>query len=198
LDTLQAIDQGLLYRFGSLHHPWLNETLRALTRLGDPEVLWVAALLLVVAFALAGQRRATLCLGAAALLCLGLIEGTKWFVNRPRPDVAWRLIELPSSASFPSGHALGTVAVYGTAALLMARRLPQRRLGVSLVVLTVLTSLMVGASRSYLGVHYPLDVLGGWAAGLGCALLAFWADGHWERSSRRAERGNSIPGSGPV
>jgi undecaprenyl-diphosphatase len=187
LETLQAIDQGLLYRFESLHHTWLNVTLRALTRLGNPGVLWVAALLLVAAFALAGQRRAALCLAAAGFLCLGLIEGAKWFVNRPRPDVAWRLIELPSSASFPSGHALGTMAVFGTAALLLARRLPQRRFGVFLVVVAVLASLMVGASRSYLGVHYPLDVLGGWAAGLGCALLACWADGHWEPRPTRGK-----------
>jgi undecaprenyl-diphosphatase len=180
LETLHAMDQGLLYRFETLGWPWLIAVLKVVTLLGNVEVIGVAALLLVLAFYAAGERRAAVCLALTGMLALGLLEGTKRYVNRPRPDVAWRRLDhLPHSSSFPSGHALGTTAIYVTAALLLARRLRRRRAAVLLVAAAFALALAVGFSRSYLGVHYPLDVLGGWLAGLCCVLLGLWADARW-------------------
>jgi membrane-associated phospholipid phosphatase len=174
------MDQGLFYRFETMHWPWLTAVLKVLTKLGNPEVMAVVVPLLVLAVVAAREWRAALCLAGAGLLGFILLEGAKRYVGRPRPDVAWRRLEqLPKSTSFPSGHALGSVAVYVTAALLLARRMRRRRTAYLLVAAAFVLALAIGFSRSYLGVHYPLDVLSGWLAGLCCALLACWADARW-------------------
>jgi undecaprenyl-diphosphatase len=86
-----------------------------------------------------------------------------WF-ERPRPDVG-SAIALPSSASFPSGHATAAVAGFGAAAVVIAERLPApARVWVWTAVIA--GGLAVGLSRIVLNVHYVTDVLAGWCLGL--------------------------------
>jgi membrane-associated phospholipid phosphatase len=99
----------------------------------------------------------------------------KELVGRPRPQFAHGGARL-ESLSYPSGHASG-VATLVTVALVLAWPLlapPARRrwlaAGVALVAL-------VGVSRLWLGVHYPSDVVGGWAFGLAWTLLVAVAYG---------------------
>ena len=96
-----------------------------------------------------------------------------WF-DRPRPDVGSG-IALPTSASFPSGHATAGVASLGAAAVLAAERLPSRRARRWLWALVVAIGVAIGLSRIVLGVHYVTDVLAGWCLGLAwvaaCLLL---------------------------
>ena len=87
-----------------------------------------------------------------------------WF-DRPRPNVG-SAISLPSSASFPSGHATAAVASLGAAAILVAERLPSRRARVWVWAFAVVAGLVIGLSRIVLDVHYLTDVLAGWCLGL--------------------------------
>jgi undecaprenyl-diphosphatase len=77
------------------------------------------------------------------------------------------------TASFPSGHALLSALVYLTLAALVARQLQRRRLRLHVICVAVVLTLLVGISRVYLGVHWPSDVLAGWAIGAAWA-LAWW------------------------
>lgn len=94
---------------------------------------------------------------------------------RPRPDVG-SAIRLPSSYSFPSGHAATGIAVFGLLGLLAASvaRTPGQR--VAAVCAGFATGALIGASRVVLGVHYVTDVLAGWCLGLAwlsaCLLVA--------------------------
>ncbi len=74
-----------------------------------------------------------------------------------------------ATASYPSGHALLSAAVYLTLGTLVARFTSQLRLLVYFIVVAFLLTLLVGASRVYLAVHYPSDVLAGWCAGVAWA-----------------------------
>jgi undecaprenyl-diphosphatase len=89
----------------------------------------------------------------------------KGFFRRPRPEALYGYA-LPLSFSFPSGHALGSFCFYGILAWLVAARL-KNPAGKTLVwVLASALILSIGFSRIYLGVHYPSDIIGGYAAAL--------------------------------
>jgi undecaprenyl-diphosphatase len=70
------------------------------------------------------------------------------------------------SASFPSGHAMSSMVVYGSVAYLVARLEGKRGLKQTTWVVAALIILAIGVSRMYLGVHYPSDVIAGFIAGL--------------------------------
>ena len=86
---------------------------------------------------------------------------TKAFFERTRPSF-WVSIAPETSFSFPSGHAMCSMAT--AAALVVLFRRSQWRAHVTAI--AVFCVLMVGVSRPYLGVHYPSDILAGWTAAL--------------------------------
>lgn len=96
-------------------------------------------------------------------------KGLKLLIGRARPALWPHPIPHPSPA-MPSGHALAAAAFYGFAAYLLARRLPAHARRFYL--LAGALAFYVGLGRLYLGVHWPSDVLAGWAIGAGYAWLA--------------------------
>jgi undecaprenyl-diphosphatase len=134
----------------------------AVTLLGSVPAL---ALLVTLVAAWAfhrGARRIAVVLVAVSVTAQGLNSLLKLAFHRARPDVAWAAAVL-RSYSFPSGHAMVSTAAYGAIALVVSRLEPGLRwpawIGVSLLVL------LIGLSRVYLGVHWPSDVIAGFAAG---------------------------------
>jgi undecaprenyl-diphosphatase len=177
--NLYSVDLGILFRLGSLHTPWLDGFMLDVTHLGDPQSV-VLMTVLAVALLVAARRVATAAIVLGTLLLgLAISETVKPLVNRTRPDVVWRIEALPQSPSFPSGHALCSMTFYGGLGLVLSRRAAPRALRILLIVEGIGLSLLIGISRPYLGVHYPLDVVAGWTVGLACALLAYWLDGTW-------------------
>jgi undecaprenyl-diphosphatase len=106
---------------------------------------------------------------AIAFLALAILLNTalKQFIHRPRPDTLYVSLMRFKTHSFPSGHAFGTITTYGFVAYLSATHL---LLPINILVPLLLGMLivLVGASRVYLGAHYPTDVIGGWILGILC------------------------------
>jgi undecaprenyl-diphosphatase len=166
----------------SRHEP-VAATLRALSELGNR--LLMAGLVGVVAAALLirRERRLALYLTATGVGALLLDPSLKALVGRLRPVVDVPVSSAPG-ASFPSGHALGTIVAYGAVLLVLlpALRPARRRIAVaSWATLVVL----VGLTRIALGVHYISDVLGGWLLGLAWLGVTAHAFRLWQRDRGR-------------
>lgn len=150
--------------------PWLVEAARDVTSLGGYLVLLMTTLF-VVGFLALERRRLLMLVVLASSIGGGVLSMLlKNAFERPRPAVVSHLVPV-ASASFPSGHAMASAAIYVTLAALLART--TTRWAVRLYFLAVALGLtgIVGVSRVYLGVHYPTDVLAGWTAGTAWALL---------------------------
>jgi undecaprenyl-diphosphatase len=170
----RAFDEAVL-RWAARHRsPGLDSVMRDITALGSTVVLLVLAGAAATFLWLTRHRLSVLVLALAVLAASILNLVLKALYDRPRPDVVPRVVEVVSP-SFPSGHALGAFAVYGTLAYLIARLEPTRRLRTATWVIAALIILAVGVSRVYLGVHYPSDVLAGFIIAL--AWIAFTAVG---------------------
>ncbi|TWU21089.1 Phosphatidylglycerophosphatase B [Novipirellula galeiformis] len=151
---------------------WMAEVGRDLTALGG-----VAVILLAIASA-AGFLALNRAYRTMAVLLVSTSTGIgasllmkQWFA-RPRPDFVPHLSQVYTS-SFPSGHAMMSAVVYLTLAALVAPVLRHFWLRFYVIAVAVVVTGLIGFSRVYMGVHYPTDVLAGWAAGLVWALLCW-------------------------
>jgi undecaprenyl-diphosphatase len=159
---------------------WLADDVRDVTALGGRAVLLLVTAAVVLYLWLARTYHAMwLVLGAAVGGQL-LSAVLKAAFARPRPDVVPHLTPAAFS-SFPSGHSMSAAAVYLTLGLLLARLTERTRLRVYVLSLAALVTLLVGVSRVYLGVHYPTDVLAGWAAGSAWAACCWLLAGFLQR-----------------
>ena len=165
------LDQQVLLWINQHATPRLDQIALEVTALGS---LVVISTLVLVASALlwfTAHRTAALLLWVAvaggALLNLTL----KLAFGRPRPRIVeWR-VHFPDSSSFPSGHAMMSMIVYTTLAYLIISLDPPTRVRHVTVAAAILIIALVGASRLYLGVHYPTDILAGYAVGFAWATL---------------------------
>jgi undecaprenyl-diphosphatase len=162
--------------------PGMADVMRDYTALGSASVLTLVCVLVLGYLLLARRGYIAGLLFAAVAGGEALNLGLKNLVDRPRPEMALRLVQV-HSASFPSGHAMAASIFYLTVGTLLARFAPRRREKVYVIAATATCTLLVGFSRVYLGVHYPSDVLAGWAAGTGWALLCWAGIGWIERRS---------------
>lgn len=151
----------LMQRFCDLRrHAWLTSLFLTASRLGDGWLWWgsgAALLCLRGREARPAVLAAALAIGASVLLFTVL----KNLIGRPRPFVTWRdltcLLVPPDRFSFPSGHTMTAFAAFAAYAELLP--------GSGLFFLPA--ALLIGASRVFLGLHYPTDVLVGILLGTG-------------------------------
>jgi len=162
---------------------WLEHVMRDITSLGSFTVVALMTLVSVGYLLIDGKRAAAMFVIVAVTGGVALSEGMKHLFARPRPELVAHLVEV-QTASFPSGHAMLSAVTYLTLGALLARIQSRNRLKAYVVSVAILLTLMVGASRIYLGVHWPTDVLAGWCAGaawaMACWLLALWLQSRGE------------------
>lgn len=175
-----AFDRALLLALrepGRLADPWgpswVEGMGRDFTALGSVAVLALLTLAVCAYLVLDRKRK-------AALLVLIAVSGgligsfsLKEVFRRPRPDLVSHVGTTVTTASFPSAHSMMAASTYLTLGALLARVQKRRRQRVFLISLACLLTFLVGLSRVYLGVHWPTDVLAGWAAGAAWAFLCW-------------------------
>ena len=157
--------QSVVHGYAS---PGLTRLMLGLTWIGSPTVLFVAAALIALWLWWRRLHRDAVTFVTAMLGTSILIATLKLYFHRMRPDVPWALAE-EHSFSFPSGHSILAVVLYGILVYLRFQHLHHtwQRVAISLIAAGLV--LGIGLSRIYLGVHYPSDVAAGYL--VGCAWL---------------------------
>ncbi len=169
------------YQIGAFFYT-LRESARttiaiAITRLADREAQTLVTVAVTLFLILFKKWRTGLWYGLTVLIGSDFLNGAvKEFYARVRPDQIDHLIEQGEYA-FPSGHAMGSMIVYGGLLFILLRYLKAVRgqLGWEKWFLSILFGvliLLIGLSRIYLGVHYPSDVIGGFSLGFTWLLLS--------------------------
>lgn len=182
--STRAFDEALLLALRERHDlgdpigpAWLEEAVRDLTALGSPAILSLATAAVAGYLALRRAFHALLMLLAAMIGGAVLESGLKSLFARPRPDLVPHLVAV-ASPSFPSGHAMLSAIGYLTLGALLARLVRSVRLKTYVIGVALLATGLAGASRVYMGVHYPTDVLAGWTIGLVWAIVC-WLVARW-------------------
>ena len=155
--------------------PWLLQSAIDITALGGATLMWLFGSAGLIWLLRIGKR------GEAAWIAVSLIgaslidNGLKAWIARPRPALVPHLAQV-TDASFPSGHAMVSAALYLTLALMLAEGAKRWTARVAIVAFGAFLAVLIGCSRVYLGVHWPSDVLAGWSFGTAWALAVFAAN----------------------
>ena len=170
--------------------PWVEEMVRDITALGSYAFITLVLVAATGYLLLIKKRGLALLMLAAVVGGILLSNLLKAAFDRDRPDLdhAARVF----SASFPSGHATLSAVTFLTLGALLTRVHPDRRVKIYFIAIAVLLTVIVGASRVYLGVHYPSDVLAGWCIGSAWAVLC-WAGALWLQRRGDVERSAQPP-----
>jgi len=166
-------DAGTLQALEAARSPLATATAVAITKVGRGPVSIAIVFLVVAGLLVRGYWREASLLVVANLGSLVLDRSVKAIFARPRPplDLVTRITD-PQSFSFPSGHALSAMVLY-TSLAMVAARLGQPRLKRAAIALALIMIPVMGFTRVYLGVHYPSDVIGGWALGAAWVWLVY-------------------------
>ncbi|MGX5831645.1 phosphatase PAP2 family protein [Mesorhizobium sp. 43Arga] len=174
-----AFDTEILLAFRQVGQPgipigpsWLEGAMRDITSLGSASVLVLITTATILYLLLIRRPGTALLIFVAVAGGQVLSSLLKVGVDRPRPELVSHLVSV-TSLSFPSGHAMLSAVTYLTLGSLAARFLHGRATKIYVLSLAVLTTVLVGVSRIYLGVHWPSDVLAGWCAGFAWAMLCW-------------------------
>jgi hypothetical protein len=159
-------DDMIMEAVHTIDNPPMHRTMEAITQLGSHAAISTAAGLTAIAMLRKGKKADawTVIISTGGAMAINTI--LKNIFQRQRPIEMARRIKLPRSHSFPSGHSLLSAATYP----IVAHHLVQNESSSTQALVHTLagmTILSVGFSRVYFGVHFPSDVLGGFAAGFG-------------------------------
>ena len=152
-NLIQNLDASAMYEVQNLHNPLLNTIMIFFTKIGDLGAVWL--LIGLVFFFFKKTRKVGAVIYLSQILNIIVVTILKDTIQRPRPFLTLTdlhpLISLPTSYSFPSGHASSAFA----GALVIAYLLRKWTIPAYAVAITI------AFSRVYLGVHYPSDIIVG-------------------------------------
>lgn len=162
---------------GWIRHPLpttLTQAVVTITHSGDPQPVTAITLILVLVLVITRHTKGALFLGWNVLVWAGIGNSfIKHLVRRPRPTID-RLVSA-GSYSFPSGHAITAMLLWGSLIAMIAWQSHEhRRWALGLTLAFSCWIVIIGLSRIYVGVHYPSDVAAGWSLGFVLLTVTQW------------------------
>ncbi len=167
------LDELIISFIQSLENPFLTATMKFFSYIGSGSFINIIVVLGAIVLYFVLHYRSEILLFILVLMGSHYIfRFLKEIFHRARPDLH-RLIEI-GGYSFPSGHAMNAMTVYGILSFLLWRHIPTSRGRKLLILFSTIMILTIGFSRIYLGVHYPSDVLGGFFVGAFWLMVSTW------------------------
>lgn len=182
---IETFDTRIIRAVRSLASPRMDTFMKSVTFMNNVEFIAFAFIAVLIYFLFIKPHRwysikiPVVCVGSISLNLF-----LKNYYDRPRPDILNRMVEV-RDFSFPSGHAMFSVCFYGLLIYIIWQQVKPKGLRNTLIILTGLLILCIGISRIYLQVHYPSDVIGGYAAGLMWMLLSLGVIREMEKRIRK-------------
>jgi membrane-associated phospholipid phosphatase len=172
-EEIALIDAPIVSYIAIHRLPWLTTCMESITYLGSAALLTA----IVIAGSLClrvrtGSWRPLLLLASAAVGAMTLDTVLKFSIARPRPATEW-MVGSAVGWAFPSGHTTESTSVYVALAYLIAETQAAWRTKVQLLAFALMVAFLIGISRIYLGVHWPTDVMSGWALGIAWLAVVF-------------------------
>lgn len=164
-NLVAGFDSNIRYAMRQIQSPMWTSLLLTVTNLGSTLYLIIVGSVAGIAFLALRWFRSFFIFIIAMAGQAALHNGFKWLIARPRPSnlINYRTAE---SFSFPSGHAIAALCLYGMIAWIITRRIESPAVTASIWIGTLLLIFLIGASRVYIGIHYPTDVLAGFLGSL--------------------------------
>ncbi|MFH1197942.1 MAG: phosphatase PAP2 family protein [bacterium] len=163
---------------------WVISAVRDITALGSSTIIALIVIAVSGFLILKKEYKSLFYILFATIGGAAVANILKIFIGRQRPEFVSPLT-MEYSMSFPSGHSVISAVVYLSLALLLMRIEPVFKTRIYILSIAVVTTLLVGISRVYLGVHFPTDVLAGWILGLTWALFCWFLASTIERRNRK-------------
>lgn len=164
--TAERYDDAIMKAVHRIDEPAIHRLMHAVTQLGTHGVIGTAAGLTAIAMLREGRKDEAWTVVVSTGGAMAINTLLKNVFQRQRPQELARRIKLPRSHSFPSGHSLLSAATYPIVTHHLVEN-ASARVQVAAHATAAAIILSVGFSRVYFGVHFPSDVLGGFAAGFG-------------------------------
>ena len=161
--SVAGFDSNIRYFMRQIQSPMWTTLLLTVTKLGSTIGLIIIGSIAGIAFMALRWFRPLLLFIVTMAGQAALHHGAKLIFLRPRPPamISYGAVE---STSFPSGHAVASLAMYGAIAWIVATRVDNAAAKFGIAASAVILIFLIGMSRAYIGVHYPTDVVAGFLA----------------------------------
>lgn len=155
-DNISTFDSAIYNFLIGLRCKGLDIYFKWITKLGNTMTILCIVVLLLIYL----EKKYAVMLGISTISSVVINTIIKYIIRRPRPEHL-RLIT-QGGYSFPSGHSMISICVYGFLIYLIYKKVRDKKLKIALITFFSFLIISIGLSRIYVGVHYPSDVLAGY------------------------------------
>lgn len=185
-NNISSFDDFIYKYFFQMRNKFFDIFFIFFTRLGDIIPVTIITICLLMIF----NKEDRYILGSSMIITLLINQGLKYIIQRPRPPLEERLIS-QSGYSYPSGHSMMAMCLYGVLIYLINTKLKNKKLKIILTIILSIIILLIGVSRIYVRVHYPSDVAAGFLITISILVINITLINNYFRGNKNVKDGNN-------
>lgn len=181
---IKNFDLPIIEFVQGLETPWLTVVLKAFTWIGSAYgVVPITLIICAILFYGINEKKRAIFFAFSIVSTIILNESLKLYFVRDRPEI-YRLMDA-GGFSFPSGHTMMAFSLYGMIVYVTWRHLKETKQRIFIMILATFIAFLIAISRIYVGVHFPSDIVGGFAASTCWITIIITAFHRFQRPQKR-------------